>query len=213
MKVIYIKSRSNIDLKKVLKGLKFKGKLGLVTTIQHTHKLKEAQELIPNSVIAGQILGCNASLAKKIENKVDAFLYIGSGNFHPIEIALETSKPVYWANPFTNKVTKISNELIEKRKKRIKGAYLKYLTSNKVGVLVSTKSGQNHLNDAVNFKKSVHDKKVYIFLFNTLNINGLEDFPDIDCWVNTACPRIAIEDYEKFNKPVINLSDLKKLIN
>ena len=27
-------------------------------------------------------------------------------------------------------------------------------------------------------------------MFNTLNIEELENFPDIDCWINTACPRI-----------------------
>jgi diphthamide biosynthesis enzyme Dph1/Dph2-like protein len=39
-------------------------------------------------------------------------------------------------------------------------------------------------------------------MFNTLRENELENFPDIDIFINTACPRI---EYKK----VINIEDLK----
>jgi 2-(3-amino-3-carboxypropyl)histidine synthase len=213
MKILHIEARTNVDITQVIKKVKFKGKLGLLTTIQLVGQLKNIQKLLPNSIIGGQILGCNASLAKNIDNKVDAFLYIGSGEFHPLEVALETSKPVFWANPFTNEVKEIPKADIEKRKKRMKGAYLKFLTSKKIGILVSTKEGQNQIKKAKAFQKTLKDKDSYIFLFNTLNFIDLENFPDIDCWINTACSRIAIEDYKKFNKPVINLADLERLMN
>ena len=210
MKVIHVEAKANVDVKDVIKKVRHEGKLGLMTTIQFVNQLKDVHKLLPNSVIGGQVLGCNVSKALEIIEEVDAYLYIGSGEFHPLEIALETGKEVIWANPFTNEVKDISKDEIEKRKKRIKGAYMKFLASDKVGILVSSKKGQNQMKAALEFQKSL-EKKSYIFLFNTLDFNDLENFPDIDCWVNTACARIAIEDYDKFRKPVINLKDIERL--
>ena len=58
-----------------------------------------SSQLGKGSLIAGQILGCDAKSAGKIAERVDSFLYIGDGEFHPIAIALETKKPVYKYNP------------------------------------------------------------------------------------------------------------------
>ncbi|MEM4266943.1 MAG: diphthamide synthesis protein, partial [Candidatus Nanoarchaeia archaeon] len=88
MKIMFIEAKYNKDIKGILKKVKIKGKVGLLTTAQHIHQLKEAQKIIKNSIIGGQILGCNFKNAEKIKNKVDCFLFIGSGDFHPLELAL-----------------------------------------------------------------------------------------------------------------------------
>jgi len=211
MKTLFIHAKSNLPLD-VVKKIKYKGKLGLVTTIQHIHKLKEVKKIIPNSVIGGQVIGCNISKAKKIAPKVKAFLFIGSGNFHPLKIAMETGKEVFTADPYTNHVGKISKEEVDERKRRQKGAYLTFLHAEKIGILVSTKKGQDKLKDAQKLKNKLkkEEKAAFIFIFDTLDFNQLESFPDIDCWVNTACPRMAIEDYDKFLKPVINIEEIFK---
>ena len=212
MKVLNIHAKSEEDVLTVVKKVKFKGKLGLATTIQNVHRLKEIQKVIPNSVICGQVLGCDASLAVRHQNEVDAFLYIGSGKFHPIEIALHTNKKVICANPITNEITEITNEEVELRRKRIKGAYLKFLSAKKVGIIVTTKSGQGILPLALRARSNdqLKDKEVFIFLCNTLNFNELENYPDIECWINTACPRIATEDNDKLSRPMINLEEINK---
>jgi 2-(3-amino-3-carboxypropyl)histidine synthase len=150
------------------------------------------------------------SKAKAIAKRVDAYLYIGSGTFHPIQIALETNKTVFTADPYTGMIGKVGKEEIDERKRRIKGAYISYLHAEKIGILVSTKKGQNRLKDAQKLKNKLTKQKkaAYIFLFNTLDFTQLNNFPDIDCWVNTSCPRMAIEDADKFIKPVINIDDL-----
>lgn len=210
MKVINILAKSNEDILEVAKKVKFKGKLGLTTTIQNVHMLKEVQKIIPNSVICGQILGCDASQAIRHNNEVDAFLYIGSGRFHPLEIALKTDKKVICANPVTGGINEITKEEAELRKKRIKGAYLKFLSAKRIGIIVTTKSGQYAMPLAERFRKSeiMKGKESFLFICNTLNFNELENYPDIECWVNTACPRIATEDNDKLTKPIINLEEL-----
>lgn len=209
MKILHIPAKSEINIKKIVENLDLTGKIGLISTIQYVHQLKELSQKIPNSIVCGQILGCNATKAKNKE--IEKYLYIGTGKFHPIEIKRTTNKEVYIANPYTGKIIKLEDKEIEKIKKQEKIAYISYLKSNKIGLLVSTKSGQNNLAEAKEFKKK-SEKKCYIFLFDTLNPESLEDFNDIECWINTACPRIAIDDYSKFNKPIINLEKIKEFI-
>jgi 2-(3-amino-3-carboxypropyl)histidine synthase len=201
MKIMFVEAKYNKDIKEVLKKVKIKGKVGIVTTAQHMHQMKEAQKTIKNSVIGGQILGCNFKNAEKIKNKVDSYLFIGSGDFHPLELAIRTGKEVYIANPYNNQVTKISKEEVEKKKKEIKGKYIRFLNAKKVGILVSTKPGQYNIKKALELRKKLK-KESYIFIFNTLREEELENFPDIDIFINTACPRI---EYKK----VINIEDLK----
>lgn len=154
----------------------------------------------------GQILGCSLN---KQEN-TEAFLYIGTGEFHPKAILLNQNKPVFSYNPFTQSLKQLTEEDIEIIKKRQKGAYLKYKTSTNIGILVSTKPGQNHLNLAEKLKQKLksEDKSPYIFIADTLNFSDLENFPFIECWVNTMCPRIGFDDTVRLEKPLINIQEL-----
>lgn len=208
MKLLYIHAKSKINIDKIINNLDIEGKIGLVSTIQYVHQLSELSKKIPNSIVCGQILGCNITKIKNCKDKIDKYLYIGTGEFHPIEIKRKTKKEVYIANPYTGKIKKLDNSKIQKIKKLEKIAYVTYLKSEKIGLLISTKFGQNKINKAIEFKKK-SKKECYIFLFETLNPESLEDFKDIECWINTACPRIAIDDYSKFNKPIINLNKIK----
>jgi len=58
-------------------------------------------------------------------------------------------------------------------------------------------------------KKSLKDKEVYLFISDTVDFSQLENFPFIDCWVNTACSRI-MDDMEKFPRPLVDLADIEK---
>ncbi|MDD5651504.1 MAG: diphthamide synthesis protein [Candidatus Nanoarchaeia archaeon] len=200
MKTLFIPAKSNIDINEVLKKVNIKGKIGIVTTIQFLDQLKKIN--IKNSVIGGQILGCNVKNAEKIKNKVDCFLYIGSGKFHPIYLAQKLKKPVYIANPNTNEFSKIDEAEIQDYEKKLKGKLNKFYTAKTYGILVSTKLGQSNLKKAEELRKKL--KNSYIFICNNINENEFENFRNIDIWINTACVRIE-------GKNIINLEDLPKL--
>jgi len=213
MRGIFIEAKSNANIKKAVeKAIKLlPKKVGIVTTAQHKHKLNEVKEILEKNKIkaeiGGQILGCDASNAAKIKDKVDAFLYVGSGRFHPIEVQLETGKKVIMANPLTDEAKQLEKNEIEKLEKQQKGALVKFLSSKKVGIIVSSKPGQNRLKKALELKKKIKDKKCYIFVGDTINPNEFENFPFIESWVNTACPRFADE-----KKGVLNYEVLEKTI-
>jgi len=192
-------------------------RIALVTNIQHLHKLGEVKKQLvakgKEVYLAGQILGCRAESAAKFEDKADAFLYVGSGEFHPLKVAMQTSKPVYCWNPASQKMGRISEEKkAEYQDYKMRQLNL-FLNAKNVGILLSTKRGQsdNKINSpSVDLKmrkalqlKARKDKEFYLFAFDTLSVAELENYPFISCWVNTACSRIADE---KIN--IVNIDDI-----
>lgn len=198
MKRLYIKANMNIDLEPILKKIKIsENKIGIITTVQFEHEVKKIKN--PNFIYGGSILGCNVDTAIKIANQVDAFLFIGSGDFHPLALKV-FKKPIYIANPLTNKFSKISEEYLEKLEKQKKGKILKYYNAKKLGIIICTKPGQNLLHRALKLQKELK-KPSFLFLCHDIETIEFENFQDIDMWINTACPRIE-------DKNIINMTDL-----
>lgn len=215
---IEARSKTPVSFKKTI--LKLPEKIGLVTTVQFIGQIKEVKSMLEkkdkkvflgkgkHTAYQGQVLGCDVDAAISIEKKVDAFLYIGSGLFHPIAISLKTKKDVFTFNPLTNKFDKVDKKEVEKINKRKKGALIKFLSSKEIGVIVTTKPGQEQLKEAFKLKNKFRDKNFYFLIFDTIDFGQLENFPFIECFVNTACPRIALDDSIKINKAIINLEDI-----
>lgn len=218
MKTLFIEAKyqGKLNLNKIPIN-KLLNKIGLVSSVQfsdHLPKIKSYLEKKNKKVFLekgkqkykGQILGCDVTSTEKIKKKVNCFLYIGDGRFHPLGVALKTNKKVYCFNPINNVFSEIKKQDIEKTKKKNKAKLVKFLSSDNIGILVSVKPGQYNLKKSLELKKKFKDKTFSTFLFDTLNINDLENFPFIQSWINTACPRISDE---KTN--IINLEDLNQL--
>ncbi|MBN2459556.1 diphthamide synthesis protein, partial [Candidatus Woesearchaeota archaeon] len=153
----------------------------------------------------GQLLGCNI---RKFTGDFDAFLYIGDGLFHPKALMLKNTKPVFVYDPFSRQFVKLSENSIADLKKKSMGAMNRFLHSKEVGVLVSTKPGQLQLKKAHDLEKKYPDKNFYLLMFDTIDFAELENFPFIQCFVNTACPRIAYDEAERIGKAVVNVDEL-----
>lgn len=206
MKTLFIESKYTgpISISKEIEE-KLPDKIGLVSSIQFIDSLPIIKKQLKNkkTIIAGQILGCNIKNAEKIKNKVDAFLYIGDGNFHPLGVAIKTKKPVFTFNPINNSFKKIEKKDIENYEKRKKAALLKFLHADTVGILVSTKPGQYYdIKQLETIEKKYPKKKFYTFIAETIDYSQLNNFPFIQAWINTACPRIE-EDIR-----VVNIKDI-----
>ena len=208
-------SLSNLDLGAIPNNI------GLATTVQFLDYIEEIKKFLEShgknifvdkmrQKYEGQLLGCDVGGADKIKDKVDAFLYIGTGVFHPLGIALNIDKDVFCYDPINAIFSKIDRNHVEKYNKKRKGAYLKFLESKEIGILVSLKPGQNNYKKAAELKKKLTDKNCYIFASDTIDFGQVENFPFIQCWVNTACNRI-LDDYDKFPKPLVDLSDIEKM--
>ena len=151
---------------------------------------------------SGQVLGCNASAAEKIKDQVDEWLFVGSGEFHPIQVALKTEQRIWLWNPTTKELGVLGQTRIDAWLKLKQGQLNKFLHAKKVGILVTTKIGQKNLMRALELAKN-KDKEYFIFACDELDMNEFENFPFIDFWVNTACPRIPDQAIN-----MINIDDL-----
>lgn len=202
-----------------LKGIR---KLALVTTVQHVHQLTEIRKFLEKNGISvligkgcfvkyeGQVLGCDPVAATSVSREADCILFIGTGKFHPTSVL--TEKPVYSFNPFSKSFTDLGPE-IKKLRKRRQGAIAKAMDAKTFGILISTKPGQFCPHIAEWAKKALEEKEksAYLLVSNELNPLSLENFRKIDCYINTACPRLS-EDTELFKKPILNAVDLKELL-
>jgi 2-(3-amino-3-carboxypropyl)histidine synthase len=152
---------------------------------------------------AGQVLGCSTDTID-----APAFLFVGEGLFHPQALAYANNAPVHLYDPVSEKIGMVDRDEIETRKKRREAGIKTFYTVNKIGVLLSTKSGQKDSMAVQRLKEQFPQKAFYVFMGNTIDLQGLEDFPFIEVWVNTACPRIGYDDIYKTQKPLINAEDV-----
>jgi len=204
MKVMHVHAKSDVNLlipEDKLKELPQK-RWGVVTTVQHSHKVGKIIDQLKGAIIGGQVLGCNAMEAEKIKDKVDAWLFVGSGEFHPVQVALKTGQPVWLWNPVSGEIGKLDDSRVERWRKIKQGQIAKFLTSKCIGIIVSTKIGQKNLMRAMEMKKK-SDKECFIFACDEINLKQFENFNFIDFWVNTACPRIPDEPIN-----MVNIDDL-----
>ncbi|HKZ50000.1 MAG TPA: diphthamide synthesis protein [Candidatus Nanoarchaeia archaeon] len=225
MKVAFIEAKAyksvTDGLERNLSELKGFPKIGLLTTVQWVSQLEDVKKLLQgkgitlvvgkpsgSAVLDGQVLGCDVSSALSVGNEVDAFLYIGTGNFHPFGLLANTEKPFFVYDPFTEKITQLSEEEKQKLWKRKVLRMANFKDARAVGILVSTKPGQ-HLFQAqvekVKEKLEKEGKKVYLLIGDLITNTELRNFSHIQAWVNTACPRLMDDDFEK---PIVNAADI-----
>ncbi len=197
-------------------------RIALVTTAQHIHRLKGAREFLEKhgfEVIIGkgdsrvswpgQVLGCNFSSAKV---KAEGVLFVGAGYFHPIGLALATGKPTLAVNPYSGDAIWMDGEaerLIRKRWAQI----AKAMDAQSFGVVISTKKGQLRLAEAKRVVKLLreHGKYARLIAMNHISYPALEGF-DFDAYVVVACPRVPMDDYENWRKPVLTPTELEILL-
>ncbi len=196
--------------------------IALATTVQHIHQFDQMKQFFEENgkqVFAaegehapktGQILGCDALAVKKVADKVEAVVFVGSGMFHPL--AIDLGKPVFVYNPASKQAKEITGEIEKLRKKR-KGAVAAALNCKNFGILVSSKVGQFNMVHAKWAKQELVNRnlKAEILVANELEPLTINNFMVFDCYINTACPRLS-DDSEEFGKPVLSIDMLKELL-
>jgi 2-(3-amino-3-carboxypropyl)histidine synthase len=215
---IFIEAHSKAVVMPVVeKALPYlKESVGLITTVQHIHKLEDVRNFLSERgykpVIGkgegrilhnGQVLGCNFSSATSISSDVDCFLFIGSGNFHAIGVSIATKKPVIIADPYQNEIREIDEEK-DKLMRQRHGAITKAESAESFGILIGTKPGQKRVQLAYDLNEAAekHGKKTYILVMHEFNPMNLKSFK-LDAYVSTACPRIAIDDLLMYDAPIL----------
>jgi diphthamide biosynthesis enzyme Dph1/Dph2-like protein len=200
MKVLFIEARKNFKekIEKEFKKLEsLPQEIQVLYTIQYKELARKIKKYLENKrhkiVAFQQVLGCS-----KIKPKAPILL-IGSGKFHALQIALQTNKKIFIYN--NGKIENLKAEEILAYKSKEKGKLIKFLSSDKIGLLVSLKPGQKMLKESLQIKKKLEEKypskKFYIFIANEINIKDLENFPLF--FINLACPGINLDSSSIIN--------------
>jgi 2-(3-amino-3-carboxypropyl)histidine synthase len=224
---IFLNAQSTMDVSKVVEKAipsLIGKKIGLVTTAQHLHTLETVVTILKKHNLEpfiaegderiaakGQVLGCNFSVGAKIADQVECFLFIGSGTFHPVGLLMSTKKPVIAADPYTTTVKKqeiedMKNNMLRQRY----GAIIACRNARRFGILIGVKRGQQRIKLAYEIQQMLDSAGKQSLMitqdeFSPVSLHGF----DLDCYVSTACPRIAIDDYLQYKKPIITPVELE----
>lgn len=207
MKTLFIESKRNLvlDKEKLAELVKILPRtIYIAFSIQYKELARQVKNAIKNKQILGfsQVLGCST-----LDTKAEAILLIGESRFHALNLALSGKEVFIFDNYSVNKIDKGEIEIMKKKEK---GKYLKFLSSKSVGIIVSVKKGQDNIKEAEKLKMKLENegKKVFLFVAENINTNELENFPDIEIWVNTACPGLALDSSKIINYRAIKTQDI-----
>ncbi|MFZ2470615.1 MAG: diphthamide biosynthesis enzyme Dph2 [Methanothrix sp.] len=222
--VIFLEARMIEDLRDVVDKAAIvltARRVGVTTTIQHVHKLDQALEALKAHDIEGvvgpagervkypgQVLGCSYSTARALD--VEEYLFIGTGQFHPLGIALATGRRVVIADPVTGEVSEIDTDPMLRRRF---GTITRAGAAKRFAILVSKKPGQRRMELAqrlMTLGKSSGRQMFLVYLENIepdrlLNLGA-------EAAVSTACPRVALDDAAKYKIPILTPPEFEVLI-
>jgi len=222
--VIFLEARMDADLtdvvKKAAQSLRAK-RVGLTTTIQHIHKIDQAVQALREEGIEGvlgpaggrirhpgQVLGCSYRTARSLD--VKEFIFIGTGQFHPLGISLATAKRVVTADPITGKVSEINTDALLRRRF---AAICRAQEAKRFAILVSKKPGQRRMALAQRIKALGEARGLEMFLVYLDNVE-----PDrllnlgAQAAVSTACPRVALDDAAKYKIPMLTAPEFEIML-
>ena len=173
-------------------------------TYLNENGLKAVKGVAEGILFDGQIFGCNYYSAKNIVKEVDGFVFLGQSRFHSIGVSLTTRKPTFMLDPFFNMVEDVENEAKLIERKAIL-AVLKAKDATSIGIIMSIKEGQLFRRRAEEIKEKLSrlGKKTYMYTMREITPDRLKSVIGIDAFVETACPRISL-DNEGFGKPILS---------
>ena len=226
--VLYIESRSDVTLDDSIKGsLKdLPQKVGLLATIQYLDLIPVVKGILESMgrevfvgagdmriAYPGQVLGCNCSSAEAVIDDVDAFLFLGEGDFHPLAAAFGVKKTIFVLNP----VTKELRDMSETRDRILRKRFAAIQSAKKAQtfmVIVCSKVGQDRSDEADRVIEMIrsHGLRAYKSVMEEITPISLMAYR-VDAFVNTACPRVAMDDSAKYDRPMLTIPELEIVLD
>jgi len=221
-KCLFIEARALLDVvgivRKALAELKQERVIGLASVVQHIDKLETAKHILEEAgkivligkgdgelKYNGQILGCQFGTVKSISSKVDAFLVLSGGDFHGLGVRVATGKRTIVCDPFQDQVRDME-ELAKRFFRKRYAAIDSFRKATKIGILIGLKTGQFKPTAATTIRDLLESKgrECALLALREIDPTVLENFSDIEGFVNTGCPRVALDDQDRFRRPVLN---------
>ena len=179
-------------------------RIAMVGTIQFNSTLHELRSsliragldaIIPqiSPLSKGEILGCTSPRLQSSD--VDLILYLGDGRFH-LESAMIHNPhiPAYRYDPYSRMLTRETyqhSDMYELRKGAIQAAR----KAKKWGLILGALGRQGNPHTMAMIEKQLYSRGIpYVnLLLSEIFPGKLAMMPDVESWVQIACPRLSID--------------------
>lgn len=168
----------------------------------------EIAKILNAPIAPGPITGCFIQFP--IPNTI---LFIGSGYFYPLTFKLlRPQTTVYLFDVFRGGVIENVDNVYRRYLAMKVKAIQDFDNARSVGIIISRKPGQYRpdLIEALINRLRRLGKEFVIIDLNEVSPDYVNNLP-VDAVVNTACPRIGIDDLDRFTKSVVNAGDVLKV--
>lgn len=192
-------------------------RVGIATTSQHVHMVKRLAEDLSGMgfrvevgrssrpyLSEAQVLGCDYRLHRSM--RVDGFIYLGGGVFHPLGLYLATMKPVIKLDPYEDRAVDLTGEgekLYRVRLYKVSQA----MDARRWGIIVGLKTGQYRpwLIDRLRRMMERHGRRYILLASENLDRETLSSIDGewFEAYTVTSCPRLPTDDYWDYHKPVL----------
>jgi 2-(3-amino-3-carboxypropyl)histidine synthase len=190
--------------------------VSLLTDSQHLNQISLVKKIFEEygyEIIIGkgkgqlsdaQVFGCEFYPAHYLQEKVDAYIFLGQSMFHSAGIAMSTERPTYMLDPYFQEYSEVTEFAQGIQKKGILAIY-KALDAKKIGLIIGLKEGQFAQVRALELKKKLEElgKKVQLIALTEITDERIQIFKQIDAFIQVACPRIATDNH--FKRPMLSV--------
>ena len=191
-------------------------RVGLLASIQYIDSFENARKSLEKSGFEvkigkndarlnypGQVLGCNFSAAHSVSAKVDCFLVISTGKFHSTGVQLSTDLETFLLDLNEMKISSMKQET-ERFLRRRYAVLSKAQNARKFCVVMDTKIGQRRSSLTRVIAENIREMGGQAVIVSTDDIRP-SDYENMMCdaVVFTGCPRVPIDDWEKFSVPIM----------
>ncbi len=226
---VFVEAPSRLDVRPAVEAavplLPPEGRIGLLTTTQHRHAIRDAGAVLEGAgfqtaigeggrrlAFPGQVLGCDLSAGRSVADIVDAFLLVGGGSFHAVGVALAFQRIVVVADVETGTARRVDEE--RDRILRLRSAAIgRAKDARTFGILVESRPGQQRWGLARSLRTMLRESghQPLLVLMKEVGPDRLVSL-GMDAYVSTACPRIAVDDQSAYPVPVLTPQEVRILL-
>ena len=154
--------------------------------------------------VIGEVIGCTSPILEKKKDNCYV-IFICDGRFHMESVMIQNPNFKFFQyNPFTKYLT-IEEYDIELMKK-IRFEQIEKLKESKfIGVIFGTlgRQGSKGILDKINKLLDENNKDYVNICLNEITEEKISKFPQCDCFIQIACPRLSIDWPDQFSKPML----------
>ena len=203
----------NPDIIFILYSVQYRRAADSIYKMLKNRKIKVVVPKIPG-LIRGQILGCLNQYLKPSQLENPLYVVISSGIFHALGVALYSGTRTILVDPFNSRILDMTR-LVNKYRSLIAWNLYKARSYSKYAIIVVKDSHQpfiGGLPHMINILKR-HNLTYSIYHIDRVTEDVMKIIPKDELPIIAGCPRIAIDDITRFNRPIINFEQLQILLN